>query len=140
MTEPSQPETLEMPSLPITFQGREMFVTMPSPTQLAVWKRILARLQNTPENAWTASAVVDSLGRLVTIVETLLVEPVDKAWLEDSLLDGTLDFPTLAPIITLTTEAFQQAAAETGNRETRRAAKKAPGKKAGLKAPGKKAR
>lgn len=136
----SEPETAspveEMPSIPITFLSREMYVTMPTPTQLAVWKRVLVRLQTTPENSWTAEAVVDSLGRLVTIIETLLVEPVDKAWLEDSLLDGTLDFPRLAPFITLVTEAFQ-AAAGGDNRASKRAAKRAPAKKAGLKAPAK---
>lgn len=138
MTEP-ETQTEELPVLPITFQGREMYVAMPSPTQLAVWKRILQRLQNTPENDWTADAVVDELSRLQRIVETLLAEPADKRWLEDQLLDNRLDFKGLAPIITLATEAFQQAA-EGNNRESRRAAKKAPAKKAGLKAPGKKAR
>lgn len=135
MTEP-QPEP-EMPTLPITFQGREMYVTMPSPTQLAVWKRILQRLQNTPENNWTADAVVDELARLHTIVDTLLVEETDKRWLEDELLGGRMDFRGLAPIVTQATEAFR-AAAEGDNRESRRAAKKTT-KKAGLKAPGKKA-
>lgn len=131
---PEAPEAVEMPVLPITFRGREMHVTMPTPSQLAVWRRILVRLQNTPENAWTADAVVDSLAKLHTIVDTILVEPVDKNWLEDELLNGRLDFPGLAPIITQATEAFQQAAAENGNREDRRAAKKTPAKKAALKA------
>lgn len=130
---PEATEAVEMPSLPITFRGREMYVVMPNPTQLAVWKRILQRLQNTHEADWTAEAVVDSLAKLVRIVETLLVEQVDRSWLEDELLDGTLDFPKLAPIITLATEAFQQAA-EGNNRESRRAAaKKTPAKKAALK-------
>lgn len=139
MTEPDEgtaPE--EMPALPITFRDREMYVTMPSPTQLAVWRRILQRLQNTPENSWTADAVVDELGKLHRIVETLLVEPVDKNWLEGEMLDGRIDFRGLAPLITLATEAFQKAA-EGNNRESKRAAKKAPAKKAGLKAPGKRA-
>lgn len=138
MTQPEAQEGQleEMPSLPIQFQGREMFVTMPGPSQLAVWRRILHRLQSTPENSWTADAVVDSLVKLHRIVDTLLVEPADKNWLEDEILDGRLTFPQLAPIITEATEAFQAKAAEEGNRETRRAAKKtAPAKKAALKAP-----
>lgn len=130
---PEAPEGLEMPVLPITFRGREMHVTMPTPSQLAVWRRILQRLQNTEESSWTADAVVDSLAKLHRIVETILVEQADKNWLEDELLDGTLDFPGLAPIITQATEAFQKAAAENGNREERRAATKTPAKKAALK-------
>lgn len=135
MTEPTPaPEAVEMPVLPIQFRGREMFVTMPQPSQIAVWRRILVRLQNTPENSWTAEAVIDSLAKLHRIVETLLVHEADKMWIEDQLLDGALDFPGLAPIITQATEAFQQAAAEEGNRDTRRAAaKKTPAKKAVLK-------
>lgn len=135
----TEPQAEEIPVLPITFQDREMFVTMPSPTQLAVWKRILQRLQSTPENQWTADAVVDELSRLHRIVETLLVETADKRWLEDEMMDGRMDFQGLAPIVTLSVEAFQ-AAAEGNNRESRRAAKKAPAKKAALKSAGKKAR
>lgn len=130
---PEADQAMEMPVLPITFRGREMHVTMPTPSQLAVWRRILVRLQNTPEASWTADAVVDSLAKLHRIVETILVERADKDWLEDELLDGRLDFPGLAPIITEATEAFQEAAAKEGNREDRRAAKKAPAKKAALK-------
>lgn len=126
MTEPTQaPGAIEMPVLPITFRDREMHVTMPSPSQLAVWKRILQRLQNTPEASWTADAVVDSLAKLHRIVETLLVEQADRMWLEDEILDGRVDFPGLAPIITMATEAFQEAAAETGTRVEKRAVKKA---------------
>lgn len=130
---PEAPEAVEMPVLPITFRERELYVTMPTPSQLAVWRRILVRLQNTPESSWTADSVVDALAKLHTIVDTILVEQTDKNWLEDELLNGRLDFPGLAPIITMATEAFQEAAAKEGNREDRRAAKKTPAKKAALK-------
>lgn len=131
----------EMPmelEIPFIFSGtngaeirRTMWVRMPRPEQLLVWQRTVDRLTNAPINAsWTGSEVMAALERLRKIVDSLLVNKADIDWVDDQFLDGTLTFQTLTPFIPATTLAFQQAAAETGNREERRAAKKAAPKKA----------
>lgn len=119
-------DEVEIPSIPVMFHGREIYVGMPTPEQLLVWQRTVNRLTNAPVDAsWTGSEVMAALERLRKIVDTLMVNPVDVTWLDDQFLDGTLDFKSLTPFITDVVEAYQQAAEAEGNRETRRAAKKA---------------
>lgn len=106
-----------------------MTVRFPKPEQLLVWQRILKRIQTIEDGSWTGESVMAALERLRTIVDTLLVDQVDIDWLDDRFLDGSIDFKKLAPFLTQVTEAFVEAAAEEGNREQRRKAKKVPAKK-----------
>lgn len=124
-----------VPELPITFEGREMWVRMPSPEQLLVWRRTLTHLGQTAESDWTGESVMAALERLRKIVDSTLVNKADVTWLDDGFLDGTLSFRKITPIITLTVDAFADAAGAADNRETKRAAKKTPAKKARRKAP-----
>lgn len=119
-----------MPEQEIEFHGRMIWVRMPRPEQLLVWKRTLVQLQDADPKDWNAEQVMNSLERLRKILDSLLVHRTDIDWIDDEMLANRLTFKTLAPIVTLTVEAFQT---ET-NRETRRAAKKAaPAKKAARK-------
>ncbi len=113
----------------IEFQGREMFVKMPSPEQLLVWKRTLAKLQGAGED-WNGAQVMAALERARMIIDSVLVHATDVDWLDDEMLAGRIDLKGTSQIIHKAVEAF----AETGNREERRAAKKAPAKKAARKA------
>lgn len=130
MTEPTPVDV--MPEQEITFRGRQVWVKMPRPEQLLVWRRTLTQLQGMdPNTGWTADSVMAAMERLRRIVDSVLVNATDVAWLDDEFLDGTLTFQELVPIITLTVTAFAEAAENEGNRETRRAAaKKTPAKKA----------
>lgn len=143
MTE--QPEATEAttaglpPEQEIDFAGRKLWVRMPSPEQLLVWKRTLNQLQSAEVQSWNGVQVMKALERTRNIIDSLLVHDTDKEWLDDQLLAGTLGLKDTAQIINGTVEAFTLAAEEGGNRAARRAAKKAPAKKAARKAPGKKA-
>lgn len=144
MTEPTEaPEatTAELPpEQEIEFAGRKLWVRMPSPEQLLVWKRTLKQLQSADVQGWNGEQVMKALERTRNIIDSLLVHDTDKEWLDDELLAGTIGLKDTAQIINGTVDAFTLAAQEGGNRETRRAAKKkAPAKKAARKAPGKKA-
>jgi len=123
-----------VPEQEIDFRGRKMWVRMPRPEQLLVWKRTLSQLQNVVDGDWTADTVMTALERLRRIIDSVLVNKADVTWLDDQFLDGTLTFQQLTPMITLTVEAFADAAENEGNREERRKAKAAP-KKARRKAP-----
>jgi hypothetical protein len=142
MTEPSTEAapaaTTELPpELEIPFAGRQLWVRMPSPEQLLVWKRTLVQLQGADVSGWNGEQVMKALERTRKIIDSLLVHDVDKEWLDDEMLSGTIGLTDTAEIINGTVEAFATAAEEGGNRATRREIKK-PGKKAARKAPTKK--
>jgi hypothetical protein len=143
MTEPNEaPEatTATVPELELPFHGRTLWVKMPSPEQLLVWKRTLVQLQSADVKGWNGEQVMKALERTRLIVDSLLVHETDKEWLDDEMLAGRLGLMDTAGIINGTVAVFAEAAEQEGNRETRRAAK--PVKKATRKktAPGKAAR
>ena len=128
---PEAAEPVEIPEREITFLGRQVWVKMPRPEQLLVWRRTLTQLQGVdPNTGWTADSVMAAMERLRKIVDSILANKADVEWIDDLFLDGTLTFQGLVPIINLTVQAYADAAEQEGNRETRRAAKKAPAKKA----------
>lgn len=136
MTEPNSTdpadETAEvMPEQEIEFSGRKLWVKMPSPEQLLVWKRTLRKLQGADVEGWNGEQVLAALERTRAIIDSVLAHDVDKDWLDDEMLAGTISLKHTAQLIQMTVEAFASAAEAEGNRETRRAAKKAaPAKKA----------
>lgn len=147
MTEQAVEETGIPAELEISFtypvgdatETRKIWVKMPRPEQLLVWQRTVDALTKAPvDTSWSGTEVMGALERLRRILDSILVNKADIAWIDDSFLDGTLGFRELTPLLTLTTEAFQQAAAdhlaEHGTREERRAAAKKPAKKAARKA------
>jgi hypothetical protein len=131
MTEPievpeaSAPATMP-PEKEIDFQGRTMWVRIPRPEALLVWKRTLKKLQDVETGDWGGDEVMAALERTRKIIDSLLVNEVDKDWLDDEMLDSRIGLIETAQIINLTVEAY----AADDNRETRRAAKRAPAKKA----------
>ncbi len=144
MTEPTEaPEasTAKVPELELPFHGRTLWVKMPSPEQLLVWKRTLVQLQGADVSGWNGEQVMKALERTRLIIDSLLVHDTDKEWLDDEMLAGRLDLMDTAEIINGTVAVFAEAAENEGNRETRRAAAK-PAKKAARKktTPGKAAR
>lgn len=123
--------TFEVPASGIT---RQLWVRMPTPEQLLVWKRTLRQLQGADVSGWNGEQVMKALERTRLIIDSLLVHETDKEWLDDEMLAGTVGLKDTAGIINGTVDAFATAAEEGGNRETRRAAKKAaPAKKAARK-------
>lgn len=119
------------PERPIMFKGREMYVWMPRPEQLLVWRRTLNKLQNIEDNSWTADEVLMALERTRKIIDSVLVNETDKDWLDEQMLDRKLSLMDTGEIIQLTVKVFADAAQGEGNRQAKRAAKKVAPKKAG---------
>jgi hypothetical protein len=134
-TAPEAATTELPPELEIPFAGRTLWVKMPTPEQLLVWKRTLRQLQAADVSGWNGEQVMKALERTRLIIDSLLVHDTDKEWLDDEMLAGTIGLMDTAGIINGTVDAFATAAEEGGNRETRRAAAKkaTPAKKAARK-------
>lgn len=111
----------EAPEREITFKDRKMWVRIPRPEAILVWKRTLTQLQGADVSGWNGHQVMAALERTRKIIDSLIVHDVDKNWLDDEMLDGNLGLVETAQIIQLTVEAFQS----DDNRETRRASAKA---------------
>lgn len=128
-------EAVTIPEQEITFKGRQIWVKMPTPEQLLVWKRTIRSLQDVQDATdWTGEQVMRALERTRLIIDSVLANNVDKEWLDDEMLAGTLGLMETAAIINQTVAAFADAAEGEGNRETKRAAKKTTAKKAVRKA------
>lgn len=123
---------MEVPTVPVMLNGREIHAKMPRPEQLLVWQRVLKTLTEAPPNTtWTGSEVMAALERLRKIVDSLIVNKADIAWMDDQFLDEALTFTDLAPFLTDVTAKFAELAEESApNREAKRAVKKATRKKA----------
>ncbi len=130
MTEQDETAT-QVPEQEIDFQGRSLWVKMPSPEQLLVWKRTLKKLQDADTEGWNGEQAMIALERTRKIIDSVLVNKADVEWLDDEMLAGNVNLLATASIIQMAVDAFVDAAEAEGNRETRRAAeKKTPAKKA----------
>ena len=64
MTEQTEAATpVATPELEIEFEGRQIWVRMPSPEQLLVWKRTLTQLQGADVTGWNGEQVMKALER-----------------------------------------------------------------------------
>lgn len=120
----------QVPEREIDFQGRTMWVRMPSPEQLLVWKRTLKKLQEADVAGWNGEQAMTALERTRKIIDSILVNQTDVEWLDDEMLAGNVTLLETAGLLQRTVDAFVEAAEAEGNRETKRAAKKATRKKA----------
>ena len=90
-----------------------------------VWQRTLRQLQSSEVLSWDGEQVMAALERACKIINSVMVSRVDIDWLDDSMLEGTVDLRGASEIIRRSIEAFGG-----DNREEKRAAKKASRKKA----------
>ena len=128
MTTEQNPAPDSMPEREISFHGRKMWVHLPTPEQLLVWRRIVVKLQALDPGNWTGDEVMNALERGRRIVDSILVHEADKNWLDDQMLDRKITIMQSTEIITMAVEAFADLK-DGDNREARRAAAK-PAKKA----------
>lgn len=124
MTE--QEKTTPWPESDIEFLGRTIRVRMPRPEQIMVWQRTLRQLQSSEALSWDGDEVMAALERACKIINSVMVNRADIDWLDDSMLEGTVDLRGASKIILKSIEAF----GNQHNREAKRAAKKAARKKA----------
>lgn len=124
----------------ITFRGRTMQIIRPTPDQLAVWQRIAERAvviaqeavkgpqpcpscqatgkvdggaRDCPECKGSGDArkgqILKLYHRAMAIINAMLTEP-DRDWLEDMMIDGTVDLQAAGEIVTLAIDALTAAA------------------------------
>lgn len=131
MTEQQDSGATQVPEREIEFEGRMIWVKLPSPEQLLVWQRTMTRLQGADVTTWNGDQVMAALERARKIIDSMIMNNVDKDWLDDEMLAGSLPIGRVFELITLTVEAF----ADDDNRASRRAAAKktTPAKKAARK-------
>lgn len=122
MTEQAAPER---PQKQITFRERDIAVQFPTPEQLVVFKRTIAKLESDTDG-WTGAQVIGAFERVRRIVDTVIVDRADREWVDDMILDGEFDLKDAAEIVLLAVQSFSD---ESQNRATRRA-KVTPAKKA----------
>lgn len=104
----------------INFLGRNVVVYEPTDTQKAVLAQI-ARSSRVD--------MMTKVARFIDLIESWFVEPLDKEWFSDQMLEGVWSFENdVVPQVEVIAEAF----APEGNRADRRA----PAKKAVAKRPG----
>jgi hypothetical protein len=112
--------TEERPTAEIEFQGRILHVHMPTAEQLLVWQRTVEQIQRANLNDWNAAQALKAMTRCRVIIDTVLVQEMDREWLDDEMLAGRLGLIEIAGLPAQAIEAF----VEEGNREQKRAAKK----------------
>lgn len=108
----------------IEFLGRKIFVRMPKQEQLLVWRRTLKQLQGAEGASWNGTQVMNTLERLRSIIDSMIVNRVDIEWLDEEMLAGRLGLEQAVTIVPMAAEEISRREAESGNREERRAAKK----------------
>lgn len=133
MTEETDGTTsTEEMTIPVPFKGREIHMRMPTPEQLLVWQRTMKQFENMNAAGMNAHQALNAIDRCVRIITSLFVQPKDREWLDDGLLDQEIKLNDLLPLMSDTIEAFRAVVQESGNREERRAAakvvRKAPAK------------
>lgn len=93
----------------ITYRGRTMNVVMPTPDQLAIWQRTALKLQGATQGMGN-DEIMRLLQRAVTLIGSVLVDEVDRDWVEEALLAGDLDLMGAAAIVTLAVEHLSASA------------------------------
>jgi hypothetical protein len=95
----------------ITYRGRRLNVVMPTAEQLAIWQRTALKLQAAgAAGGMTGAEAMKLLQRILTLMGSVLVDEVDRDWIEDAILGGDLDLMGAAAIVSLAlTELSRQA-------------------------------
>lgn len=97
--------------------GRDIEFRLPSDAQLLVLGRLLRLTERMGEDEGKIAGSVHQLSKVLDIIDSMIINEEDRSWVEDRILEGTLDLSAIM-------EVFRAEAEETGNRATKRAAKK----------------
>lgn len=107
----------------VTFRGRTMVVCVPDEVQLAIMQRFSDQYASMADGKQVdAKVAIRMSGRAISIVQSVLADEDDKAWIEDALLRKEFEIMDALEIVE---EAMQRLKiANAPNREERRAAEK----------------
>lgn len=119
----TEPKEVAWPEGTITFRGRKIRVAMPSPEQIMVWQRTLAKLEGVKTSDWTGKEVMSALERTRKIIDTVMLDSTDVDWLDDEMLAGRVGMKEASEILLEAQKAFMKPAKKAP-------AKKAPAKRA----------
>lgn len=103
--------------------GRNVEFRPPTDAQTLVVHRILARAQQEMDESGSdvvGRGTIAQIAKIMDVLDSMVVAPVDREFLEQKILDRTLDFQELLT-------AFNEASADSDDKPV---AKKAPAKKA----------
>lgn len=123
----TEPKEVAWPEGTITFRGRKIRVAMPSPEQVMVWQRTLAKLENAKTSDWTGKEVMAALERTRMIIDAIIKDPADVDWLDDEMLAGRVGMKDASEILLEAQKAFMKPAKKAPAKKA--AAKKAPAKR-----------
>lgn len=116
-------EQQELAERPIVFQGREMWVRLPSEEQIIVYGRTLDQLRAADTADWDGPQALKLLDRALRIIQTVL-NPADREWIEDRMLDGELKLVEACQIMQLTVDAFTDGKTPAKKAAPKRAARR----------------
>ncbi len=133
----------EKQNFPRTIGGREIWFKPPTDAQVLMMSRMqrIGRQISSHENIDPGDEQarkqlfdgVDRLSKILDIVDSMVISPTDRDFLEDGIVKGTIGLPDLV-------SAIRGPEQEEGNRAQKRAAvRKAPAKKTAAKKAAKKA-
>jgi hypothetical protein len=76
----------ELKPFPVTFKDREVMFNPPSEGQIAV----IARAGRKAQRGGGQNAV-DAIGLILDVIDRLVVDPDDRNWLEEGLIDASIE-------------------------------------------------
>lgn len=110
-------------TITVLLAGRNVEFRPPTDAQFMVVHRILDRVKQQMDESGSdvlTGAAVGQIAKIMDVLDSMVVAPTDRSFLENKILDRTVDFSELF-------NAFQTAAEQA---EDKPVAKKAPAKKA----------
>lgn len=102
----------------VTFLGREIEVRLPTAEQLVAWNSTLTKISGMDESNATMEEAMKAIGRVVRVLDSVVVKDVDKEWLEDGRIDGIVTVENSSQIVIDAIEKFKLSAPT--NRAARR--------------------
>lgn len=110
----------------VDFKGRRIEVQAPSVEQIVVIKRLQKRFTDAAaESSMTAERAISMMNRALTAILSIVVNQVDKDFVEDLWLDREITMEETLPLLTKAMKCLEAANADQQNRATRRAAERA---------------
>lgn len=105
-----------------TIGDREVQFRPPTDAQALVLGRLLRLAEGAGEDEAKLAGTIHQLSKVLDILDSMVVNPGDRNWIEQRILDGDLDMSELM-------DAFRDEVEEAPNRATKRATKKTTAKK-----------
>lgn len=109
----------------ITVEGRDIAVKMPTAEQLMAWQSTLTAISEMQEATAEYEKIRTHVDRYYKIATGLFVDDVDKEWVQDGRLDGTISIEkdSVLGMVTAVLEVYKdEMPGEPANRVAKRAA------------------